>query len=226
MDKYFISDDKIYLCEDNDTKNIIRIYCVDDNGKKLFSFGTINKMFINELYDNYKQASQKLKKQLQEKYDTYKKQMQSVNDLITFCIEHANEISANEIEKTVAIEMSEHFCNETTIGQYTAQRIDNGEVVQGNLIYTKENPFVYILTKENSNKKIVDENGNCQCNLIRVMLYFINSEGVITNRRLTTPSNISKVRYEIYLSFVVLIYISKRNKKDTSPYRTNAENYV
>lgn len=58
---------------------------------------------------------------------------------------------------------------EETLGKFTAQRIDNGEVVEGNLIYGESSPFVYILTEENFNRMIVDDKGNCKCTLIRVM---------------------------------------------------------
>ena len=55
------------------------------------------------------------------------------------------------------------------IGLYRANRLDNGEVVKGNLIYRKGYSFAYILTVDNINKIMVDTNGNCTCKLIRVM---------------------------------------------------------
>ena len=39
-----------------------------------------------------------------------------------------------------------------TLGKFTALRMDNGEVIEGNLIYRENSPFVYILTEENFNK--------------------------------------------------------------------------
>lgn len=58
---------------------------------------------------------------------------------------------------------------EETLGKFTAQRIDNGEVIEGNLIYGESSPFVYILTEENFKRMIVDDEGNCKYTLIRVM---------------------------------------------------------
>lgn len=55
------------------------------------------------------------------------------------------------------------------IGLYRANRLDNGEVVEGNLIYCKGYSFAYILTVDNINKIMVDTNGNCTCKLVRVM---------------------------------------------------------
>ena len=55
------------------------------------------------------------------------------------------------------------------IGLYRANRLDNGEVVEGNLIYLKGYSFAYILTVDNINKIMVDTNGNCTCKLVRVM---------------------------------------------------------
>lgn len=56
-------------------------------------------------------------------------------------------------------------------GNYLARRMDNGEVIEGNLIYKEGNPFVYILTHENYDKMRVDElnEGETHCNLIRVI---------------------------------------------------------
>lgn len=56
-------------------------------------------------------------------------------------------------------------------GCYSAKRMDNGEIVEGNLIYKEGSPFAYILTPANYDKMIVDElnNGKTSCNLIRVM---------------------------------------------------------
>lgn len=56
-------------------------------------------------------------------------------------------------------------------GNYLARRMDNGEVVEGNLIHKEGSPFCYILTSENFDRMIVDElnNGETQCNLIRVI---------------------------------------------------------
>lgn len=67
---------------------------------------------------------------------------------------------------------------EETLGKFTAQRIDNGEVVEGNLIYGESSPFVYILTEENFNRMIVDDKGNCKCTLIRVMEKSLKIQGV------------------------------------------------
>lgn len=58
---------------------------------------------------------------------------------------------------------------EEALGKFSAQRIDNGEVIEGNLIYVEYSPFVYILTEENYKRMIVDDEGNCKCTLIRVM---------------------------------------------------------
>lgn len=55
------------------------------------------------------------------------------------------------------------------IGLFRANRLDNGEVVEGNLIYRKGYSFAYILTVDNINKIMVDTNGNCTCKLVRVM---------------------------------------------------------
>ena len=55
------------------------------------------------------------------------------------------------------------------IGLFRANRLDNGEVVEGNLIYHKGHMFAYILTVDNINKIMVDEDGNCTCKLVRVM---------------------------------------------------------
>lgn len=55
------------------------------------------------------------------------------------------------------------------IGFYRANRLDNGEVVEGNLIYRRGYSFAYILTVDNINKIMVDEDGNCTCKLVRVM---------------------------------------------------------
>lgn len=55
------------------------------------------------------------------------------------------------------------------IGLYRANRLDNSEVVEGNLIYRKGYSFAYILTVDNINKIMVDTNGNCTCKLVRVM---------------------------------------------------------
>ena len=67
---------------------------------------------------------------------------------------------------------------EETLGKFTAQRIDNGEVVEGNLIYGESSPFVYILTEENFNRMIVDDKGNCKWTLIRVMEKSLKIQGV------------------------------------------------
>lgn len=55
------------------------------------------------------------------------------------------------------------------IGLFRANRLDNGEVVEGNLIYRKGHSFAYIFTVDNINKIMVDEDGNCTCKLVRVM---------------------------------------------------------
>lgn len=55
------------------------------------------------------------------------------------------------------------------VGKFTAERLDNGQVVEGNLIYIERKSFAYILTEENLNQIVVDEDGNCRCTLIRVM---------------------------------------------------------
>ena len=49
--------------------------------------------------------------------------------------------------------------------------MDNGEVVEGNLICREGSPFFYILTSENFDKMSIDElnDGETHCNLIRVM---------------------------------------------------------
>jgi hypothetical protein len=56
-----------------------------------------------------------------------------------------------------------------TLGKFTALRMDNGEVIEGNLIYRENSPFAYILTEENFKRMIVDDEGNCKCTLIRVL---------------------------------------------------------
>lgn len=55
------------------------------------------------------------------------------------------------------------------IGLYRANRLDNGEVVEGNLIYRKGYSFAYILSADNIGRIVVDADGNCTCKLIRVM---------------------------------------------------------
>lgn len=55
------------------------------------------------------------------------------------------------------------------IGLYRANRLDNGEVVEGNLIYRKGYSFAYILPADNIGRIVVDEDGNCTCKLVRVM---------------------------------------------------------
>ena len=55
------------------------------------------------------------------------------------------------------------------IAFFRANRLDNGEVVEGNLIYCKGYSFAYILTFDNINKIMVDTDGNCTCKLVRVM---------------------------------------------------------
>lgn len=55
------------------------------------------------------------------------------------------------------------------IGLFRANRLDNGEVVEGNLIYLKGHSFAYILTVDNIGRIVVDADGNCTCKLIRVM---------------------------------------------------------
>lgn len=55
------------------------------------------------------------------------------------------------------------------LGKFTACRMDNGDVVEGSLIYKEGSPFAYILTEENFNRMFVDDNGNCKCALIRVL---------------------------------------------------------
>ena len=55
------------------------------------------------------------------------------------------------------------------IGFFRANRLDNGEVVEGNLIYCKGHSFAYILTADNIGRIVVDADGNCTCKLIRVM---------------------------------------------------------
>ena len=64
---------------------------------------------------------------------------------------------------------------EEVLGKFTAQRIDNGEVIEGNLICGENSPFVYILTEENFKRMIVDDEGNCKCTLIRVMKKSLNT---------------------------------------------------
>lgn len=59
------------------------------------------------------------------------------------------------------------------IGKYSAKRMDNGDVVEGNLIFVPGDPFSYILTKENKDRMIVDDFGKCECFLIRVLEYSI-----------------------------------------------------
>lgn len=56
-------------------------------------------------------------------------------------------------------------------GNYLARRMDNGEVIEGNLICKEGSPFVYILTHENYDKMCVDElnGGKTHCNLVRVI---------------------------------------------------------
>lgn len=60
-------------------------------------------------------------------------------------------------------------------GIYTAQRMDNGELVEGNLICQEGSPFAYILTADNFKHMCVDEsnNGKTECNLIRVLKHSI-----------------------------------------------------
>lgn len=58
---------------------------------------------------------------------------------------------------------------EETLGMFTAQRLDNGKTVEGNLIYREDGPFAHILTKENFHRMFVDDEGNCKCTLIRVL---------------------------------------------------------
>ncbi len=67
---------------------------------------------------------------------------------------------------------------EETLGKFIAQRIDNGEVIEGNLIKGKNSPFAYILTEENFKRMIVDDEGNCKCTLIRVMKKSIKKQVV------------------------------------------------
>ena len=55
------------------------------------------------------------------------------------------------------------------IGLYRANRLDNGEVVEGNLIYCKGYSFAYILPADSIGRIVVDTDGNCTCKLIRVM---------------------------------------------------------
>ena len=67
---------------------------------------------------------------------------------------------------------------EEVLGKFTAQRIDNGEVIEGNLVCGENSPFVYILTEENFKRMIVDDEGNCKCTLIRVMKKSLKIQGV------------------------------------------------
>ena len=64
-------------------------------------------------------------------------------------------------------------------GIYSARRIDNGEIIEGNLICKKGSPFCYILTNENFDHMIVDElnNGFTYCSLIRVMEHTVKRKG-------------------------------------------------
>ena len=55
------------------------------------------------------------------------------------------------------------------LGQFAAARLDNGELVKGCLIYQHGSPFTYILTNENIDRMIFDDDGNCKCKLVRVM---------------------------------------------------------
>lgn len=55
------------------------------------------------------------------------------------------------------------------LGQFLAARLDNGELVKGCLIYQHGSPFTYIITNENIDRMIVDDDGNCKCKLVRVM---------------------------------------------------------
>ena len=52
------------------------------------------------------------------------------------------------------------------IGLFRANRLDNGEVVEGNLIYRKGHLFAYILTVDNIGRIVVDTDGNCTCKLV------------------------------------------------------------
>ena len=55
------------------------------------------------------------------------------------------------------------------LGLFRANRLDNGEVVEGNLIYRKGHLFSYILPVDDIGRIVVDTDGNCTCKLIRVM---------------------------------------------------------
>ena len=55
------------------------------------------------------------------------------------------------------------------IGLFRANRLDNGEVVEGNLIHFKGYSFAYILPADNIGRIVVDADGNCTCKLVRVM---------------------------------------------------------
>ena len=55
------------------------------------------------------------------------------------------------------------------LGQFVAARLDNEKLVKGCLIYQHGSPFTYILTDENIDRMIVDDDGNCKCKLIRVI---------------------------------------------------------
>ena len=52
-----------------------------------------------------------------------------------------------------------------SIGLYRANRLDNGEVVEGNLIYRKGYSFAYILIVDNIGGIVVDTDGNCTASL-------------------------------------------------------------
>lgn len=56
-------------------------------------------------------------------------------------------------------------------GNYKANRMDNGEIVEGNLICKAGSPFAYILTPDNFDKMTVNElnDGETKCTLIRVL---------------------------------------------------------
>ena len=55
-------------------------------------------------------------------------------------------------------------------GNYLSKRMDNGEIVEGNLIFKEGSPYAYILTHDNFDKMRVNElNGQTQCNLVRVL---------------------------------------------------------
>lgn len=55
------------------------------------------------------------------------------------------------------------------IGLFRANRLDNGEVVEGNLIHLKGYSFAYILPADNIGRIVVDTDGNSTCKLVRVM---------------------------------------------------------